>query len=105
MKKNDKRVIILFKSLLEQKLKIHEIRVFGSRARGDESEDSDLDVLVVTDILNHSIEKTISDCAWEAGFYNDIVIVPVPITINSLRNSPLRESVFIQNVYKDGIAL
>jgi len=105
MHEKDIRVIEKFESLVSQKAKVHEIRVFGSRARGDATEESDLDVLVVVDYLDHEIEKYISDCAWEAGFPEDIVIMPIAITLDALKNSPIRESVFIKNVYAEGVTV
>lgn len=84
---------------------VHEVRVFGSRARGDASEDSDLDVLIVVDRLDHEIDTYISECAWEAGFPEDIVLVLMAITLTTLRDSPLRESVFIRNVYREGVGV
>ena len=105
MQEKERKVIESFKNLVSQKVKILEIRVFGSRARGKATEDSDLDVFLVVDLLSHAIEKYISDCAWEAGFPEDIIIMPITISIDTLRNSPLRESVFIKNVYREGIAV
>ena len=105
MQEKELKVIESFKNLVSQKVKILELRVFGSRARGKATEESDLDVFLVVDLLNHAIEKYISDCAWEAGFPEDIIIMPVTISIDTLRNSPLRESVFIKNVYREGIAV
>ncbi len=105
MLEKDKRVVEQFKHVLEQKIKVHEVRVFGSRARGEASEESDFDVLVVVDSLNHTIDKEISECAWEVGFSNDVVIVPLPISIHTLKNTPIRESVFIRNVFRDGITV
>ncbi len=67
MKEKDLKVIEKFKSLVSEKVKIHELRVFGSRARGEATEESDLDVLVVVDNLDHEIERYISDCAWESA--------------------------------------
>lgn len=105
MKASDKRIVKQFKKLLSQKVDVREIRVFGSRARDDAAEESDLDVLVVVDELDHKKEKWVSECAWEAGFPNDVVVVPVTLSVNTLKNSPVRESVFIQNAYHEGIAL
>jgi len=105
MQEKELKVIESFKNLVSQKVKILELRVFGSRARGKATEESDLDVFLVVDLLNHAIEKYISDCAWEAGFPEDIIIMPVTISIDTLRNSPIRESVFIKNVYREGIAV
>ena len=105
MQEKDLRVIEKFKLLISQKVKVLELRVFGSRARGEASPESDLDVLVVVDYLDHSIEKYISDCAWEAGFPEDVIIMPVAISLDTLKNSPIRESVFIKNVYQEGITV
>ncbi|MFZ3123256.1 MAG: nucleotidyltransferase domain-containing protein [Thermodesulfovibrionales bacterium] len=105
MREKDLRVIERFKLLVSQKVKVLELRVFGSRARGDASPESDLDVLVVVDHLDHSIEKYISDCAWEAGFHEDVLIMPVAVSMDTVKNSPLSESVFIKNVYREGVAV
>ncbi len=103
MQKRELKVIDRFKYLLSQQVRSFEVRVFGSRARGDATEESDLDVFIVVDQLDHSIEKYISDCAWEAGFPEDIVIIPIAISRDTLRNSPIRESAFIKNVYREGV--
>jgi predicted nucleotidyltransferase len=103
MLEKELKIVEKFKQLVTRQVKVHEVRVFGSRARGDATADSDLDVLVVVDQLDHAAEKYISDCAWEAGFPADIVIMPVAITLDNLKNSPLRESVFIRTVYREGV--
>ncbi len=105
MWKKEHEIVERFKQLVSQRVKVHEVRVFGSRARGDASEDSDLDVLVVVEQLDHAVEKFISDCAWEAGFPEDIILVPVAITLDAIKNSPLRESAFIHNVYREGVCV
>lgn len=105
MKDKDLEIVERFKELVSRKGKIHELRVFGSRARGDASPESDLDLLVVVEQLDHTIERYISDCAWEAGFPEDVIVVPVAISLDTLRNSPIKESVFIKNVYREGIAV
>jgi predicted nucleotidyltransferase len=105
MRKKDLELIKKLKSLISQKVAVHEVRVFGSRARGDDTIESDLDVLIVVNYLDHTIEKYISDCAWEVGFPEDIIIVPVAISMDTLKNNPLRESAFISNVYREGISI
>ena len=104
MEERDRKIVEQFKELVSKKVKVHEIRVFGSRARGTATEESDLDVLVVVDRLDHSVEKYISDCAWEVGFPEDVIVMPIVISLDKLKNSPVRSSVFIKNVYREGVA-
>ncbi len=105
MREKEVKIVEKFKQLVAERVKVHEVRVFGSRARGDASEESDLDVLVVVDKLDHSIDRFISECAWEAGFPDDIVVMPIVITQEALRHSPLSESAFIRTVYQESVCV
>lgn len=102
MNRKDLAIARSFKHLVQQRVRPLEIRVFGSRARGDATPDSDLDVFVVVEHATSDIERYISDCAWEAGFAQDVVIVPVVVGKDRI-DGPLKESVFILNVYREGI--
>lgn len=101
MQDKERKIVEKFKQMVSQKVHVHEVRVFGSRARGDATKESDLDVLIVVVHL----KKHISDCAWEAGFPEDIIIMPVVISLDVLKNTPIRESVFIRNVYREGVSV
>jgi predicted nucleotidyltransferase len=93
-----------FKQLVQQRVIPLDVRVFCSRARGDATADSDLDVFVVVEDATRDIEKFVSDCAWEAGFEQDEVIVPVVVSQDKIMGS-LKESVFILNVYREGVTV
>ena len=105
MKENDLRVAEKFKEHLSEKVKISEVRIFGSRGRGDATAESDLDVLVILEHLDRSTERYISECAWEIGFQEDIVIVPFAVTRDAVENSPLKESVFMKTALREGVAI
>lgn len=55
----EKNIIDAFKLLVEKKLSIHRIELFGSRARGDAYPDSDMDVLVIVDDISPELEDYI----------------------------------------------
>ena len=104
MNRKDQTIARHFKQLIQQRVTPLEVRVFGSRARGDAAPDSDMDVFVVVEHSTHDIEKYVSDCAWEVGFEEDVVIVPVVVGRDRLEG-PLGESVFVINVNREGIAV
>lgn len=94
----EKKILEELKWRIKKKVDVFEILVFGSRARGEADQYSDLDVLVVVEGLDRETEKYISDCAWEVGFPAEIVIMPIVLTRDQLLNSPIRESVFMKNI-------
>jgi uncharacterized protein len=101
---HDRLVIERFKQLmLERGVPLYSTVLFGSRARGDHDPGSDYDVLVVVLRLDRTIRKTISDCAWEAGFQDCLVIVPVVVTRDEIEHSPFRSSLLMQAIREEGV--
>jgi len=105
MNERDERIVRKFKALVSKRVKVREMRVFGSRARGEATEESDLDVLVIVESLDHAAEKFVSECAWEAGFPEDVVIVTVTVDLHAVTSSPIRNSVFIRHALHNGIPI
>jgi uncharacterized protein len=97
-------IVNKLRKAIEQKVPVKEIKVFGSRARGDAHESSDLDVLVIVDDLNRSIENHIIDCAWKVGFDSDIIIMPVILIEEQITKGPIKESVFLKNVFREEVS-
>jgi predicted nucleotidyltransferase len=106
LSETDRRVVETFKTLMRERgLPVRETIVFGSRARGDADQDSDLDVLVIVDSLNREIRNEISDCAWEAGFEAGIILQSIVMTCDEIENSPQRSSIFVMAVRRDGVSV
>lgn len=75
---------------------------FGSRCRGDNEPDSDLDVLVIVDQKNREIRNRISHCAWKLGFDTGIVIQSVVMTRKQVEIGPEKSSLLILAVQQEG---
>jgi predicted nucleotidyltransferase len=102
----DKLVLERFKRLLlEHEALLQSLVLFGSRARGDADTESDYDVLVIVDHLDKQLHTTISCCAWEAGFEDCLLIVPVAVTKEELEQSPFRSSLLMQAIREEGVSL
>jgi predicted nucleotidyltransferase len=82
-----------------------ELILFGSRARGDYNEESDWDVLVLSEHeINMSFKDKISDKLFYLELDNDVIITPVIVNkekwYEQFKGYPL-----FHEVKKDGIAL
>ena len=102
----EQTIVRRFKALLGRGLTAYRLILFGSRARGDPDVYSDMDILVILD--GECDEKTrqfVSDCAWEAGYEQGGVIVPVVFSKREWEDGPERFSLLAKAVQQEGIVL
>jgi hypothetical protein len=64
-----------------------------------------MDVLVIVNEISPELEDYVSECAWEAGFKDGIVIVPVVFTRDEWENSPERYSLLAEAIRAEGVRL
>ena len=105
MKLNDREIAKELKERLLKIVNLLDFRVFGSRARGDADEYSDMDVFIEVESINKELNEKIFDITWEVGFKHFIVISTLIFTRNELENSPLRSSSIVKNINREGIAV
>ena len=78
-----------------------QVILFGSYARGDASQESDLDVLVVVNKVDKDTLDMILDIAWQVGFEAGKVISVIPATHGEM--DLLSLSPFFQTIQREGI--
>ena len=91
----------LFKNQLKQ------IILFGSYARGDYEEYSDLDIMILVDLKDEEIKQLtngVIEISSNIGLENDIVISPIIKNINQF-NSWLPVLPFYKNVVNEGVTV
>ena len=91
------------KDRLRAKVPVIEMRVFGSRARGDSDKDSDMDVFIEIARYTRESEDIIRDMAWETGLEYLVHISPLIFSKDEIENSPIRSSPILCNVREEGI--
>ena len=101
----DKQIAEELKRRLAPIVKLTDFRVFGSRARGEADESSDLDIFLELESLDKGLKDRIMEIAWEVGFENNIKISCLIFTRSEIEDSPLRSSPIVRSVATDGIRI
>ena len=103
----EKSVLKQFKAGLEQTLgaQLIELKLFGSKARGDGRPDSDVDVLVIVASDDWHIRDKVYDVATDMLLQVDICISPKVISKSRFVQLCKEGTSFIHNVSKDAITV
>ena len=102
---NDERIARLLKRQIQSMAPVRRLVVYGSRARGNASEDSDLDVFIELSQITPALRRQISDIAWEVGFSEGMVISTFVATTQAITNSPLSANPILKAIQSEGIAV
>lgn len=84
---------------------VKDIRIFGSRVRGDHGGDSDLDLLVVVGARTQEVERAVVDSCVEEELRSGIAFDPVIRSSATFALERRYNSPFYQNVVRDGVSV
>ena len=104
---NEQRAVSEFVDLLQRRHPDHVLQMvlFGSKARGDSSPWSDIDILIVVDQEDWRLSHAISDLAADVSLEYDVLIAPRVIGRERWeRMTDLRFGLY-RNVVAEGIPL
>jgi predicted nucleotidyltransferase len=104
LSKKDKRILEELAGRIRRGFPDARIWIFGSRARGDASWDSDFDICVVLKATDKEATEFIRNVAWELGFENERVITSIILSEGAFENGPMSESSLVDNILREGIA-
>ena len=78
---------------------------FGSRARGDATWESDLDVCIVVPELRDNDRRTIRHLAWEVGFEDGLVLNTVVFDKRDFEEGVASESSIVRRIREEGVSI
>lgn len=99
----EKTALKELKESVRKKYNLIVFKLFGSRARGDFDSESDLDVLIVVEILDWQIEKDIFELCFEIGLKYDLLLSPIVYSKREYESNRNKITPFYQSVEREGI--
>ena len=104
MTTRDSLILQILKAKVAERLPLSRLVLFGSRARGDNEPDSDIEVLVVLDgPVSRESEEYVRSCAWELSYENGVVIFPLVVARTEWEEGPTSASLLAVAVGKEGV--
>ncbi|OQW99543.1 MAG: hypothetical protein BWK74_01990 [Desulfobacteraceae bacterium A6] len=80
-----------------------DFRIFGSRARGDADEYSDMDIFMEFETIDRELRNRIKNAAWEMTLESGIVVTTLLFSRYEIENSPLRSSPIVRAIMEEGV--
>jgi predicted nucleotidyltransferase len=107
LKKREQTALHRFKEMLVKQFgsEIKGIRLFGSKARGDATSESDIDVLVITQHDDWHLKEKIGKLATAILLEEDVYLSVKVLGEPSYRRLRKYHSPFLINVEREGITL
>jgi predicted nucleotidyltransferase len=85
--------------------RVREVRLFGSRARGEARADSDVDLLVLVDGLTWREAIEVIDLGTDEELRSGVLLAPLPHATAEFQQLCDRETSFACAVRRDGVVL
>ena len=105
LNETEKRVLATLAVTLRERFSASEVLLYGSAARDELTDGSDIDLLVVLPEVTWELEKKIIDHCFRAQLECDRVISTACFGEEEIREGPLRASPFVLHARREGRTL
>ena len=105
LKENEKIAIKSLKEELAKRFKLVDLWLFGSKARGDDTQESDIDVMIQLVETNPETESQIYDIVYEINLKNDTFISVIIFSKYEIHEGPMAESPIYKIIQKEGVLI
>jgi predicted nucleotidyltransferase len=102
---NEKKALDVLKTALTENYKLLDFKIYGSKAKGTDVPDSDLDVMIALEEHSPAIESQIDDLIFDINLAHDCFITAIYFSRKELEVGPLSESPIYKKIQQEGISL
>lgn len=95
--------LVQLKRELAQRFTLIDFRVYGSKARGKASVESDIDVMIEIEEYNNAAESEIDEIVFKINLEYDCFISTVIFGRRELEEGPLSESPLYKAIEREGV--
>ncbi len=100
---NEKKAVESLKTKLMDRFDVKDMRLFGSKVKGQAGPDSDVDIMIELAKRSPQIESEIDDITFEVNLRNDSFITTILFGQDELERGPMKESPIYKAIQKEGI--
>jgi uncharacterized protein len=105
LRPDDEQIARELRSRLSSIVTIEEFWVYGSRARGDATDESDFDVYLVVQNLTPALRREIDEVMWKVGFDWDRIITSIVATREQVERGPFGANPLLLAIEREGVAI
>jgi len=102
---NEERALKKLREELFAKYPIIDIRLFGSKARGQGRQDSDLDVMIEIPDYDRTMVAEIDDIIYRINLGHDVFISALVFGKDELDDGPMSEAPIYKVIQREGVSL
>ena len=100
---NERKAVEATVRMLKSQFSIDKVILFGSKARGDHDEHSDIDLLIISSTPFHwKDEKAIVGALFDIGMEYDVIFSPLFTSSDEWENGIFTEFPVYQEISRDG---
>ncbi|MEW6672509.1 MAG: nucleotidyltransferase domain-containing protein [Thermodesulfobacteriota bacterium] len=105
LSENEKQALRKLREELFARYPIIDIRLFGSKARGQGDQDSDLDVMIEIPDYDRAVVAEIDDIIYRINLEHDVFISALVFGKNEVDDGPMSEAPVYKAIQREGVPL
>ena len=102
---NEEQALKRLREELFARYPVVDFRLYGSKARGEERPDSDMDVMIELPDYDRAIVEEIDDTVYRINLEYDVFISALVFGKDEVENGPMSESPIYKTIQREGVPL